>query len=353
MLRLRRRIIRFFLLGVVPLAVLVAGADYWVKNSRYITTENAYIKAHHLTVSADIDGRTIRVLVRENDRVKAGALLFELDPEPHRIMLARAEAELGGVRNTIAALRAEYREAKAEIAVARQDIAYFQRIFGRQEKLSARGVATRARFDEAERNLTRARQQARTLNQKMQQVLARLGGKLNAPVESHPLYMEVQARRNQAALNLRRTRVVAPAAGIVGPLNLQPGEFVETGKAMIPIIQAGEIWVEANLKETQLTHVGMGQKAELVIDAYPDRTWTATVRSISPSTGAEFSVLPPQNASGNWVKVVQRVPVRLEVDRRDGEPPLRAGMTVNVRIDTKRERTLAGIIRSAFAGARK
>ena len=348
--KLRRGIVRFVLLFVLPVVAVIAGGHYWVKATRYVTTENAYVKAHHLAISADIDGRTVRVLVRENDRVKKGDLLFELDAERHRIELAQAEAELAGIRNTLDALRAEYRTAQAELADARQEIGYFQRVFDRQKKLSARGVSSRAAYDAAERNLTQARQAARTTNQKIQQALAKLGGRVDIPAEKHPMYMEAAARREQAALNLRRTRVFAPDDGIVGKVSLQPGEYVVEGKAVIPIIQTRDTWVEANLKETQLAHVRPGQTASIVIDAYPDHRLTAKILSISPTTGAELSVLPPQNASGNWVKVVQRVPVRLALDRVHEGLPLRAGMTVEVSIDTGRDRSLFRMIGTALAG---
>ena len=348
-MRKTRKLLRLFLLVIIPVTAVLVGGHFWVKSTRYVSTENAYVKAHHLAVSADIDGRTVRVLVKENDRVKRGDLLFELDSEPHQIDLATAEAEIAGIRNTIEALRAEYREAKAELTDARQEISYYSRVYDRQRKLSARGIASRAKFDEAERNLTRARQQSQTINQKMQRVLARLGGKYDMPVKQHPMYREAMTRHERAALNVRRTLVVAPAAGTVGKVTLQLGEYVEEGKAVIPIVMDREIWVEANLKETQLTHIRPGQTARVVVDAYPDHEWKAIVSSISPSTGAELSVLPPQNASGNWVKVVQRVPVRLKFENSGAGPTLRAGMTVNASIDTKRDRSLFKMIGSALA----
>jgi membrane fusion protein (multidrug efflux system) len=345
----RRGCLRVFLLFVLPVAVALAGGHYWVKATRYVTTENAYVKAHHLAISADIDGRTTRVLVRENDRVKKGDLLFELDPEQFRIYLAKSNAELAGVRNTLDGLRAEYRTAWAELTNARQEISYFKRVFDRQKKLSARGVTTRAAFDAANRKLTRARQAARTVDQKIQQALAKLGGRVDIPAEKHPMYMEAQARRDQAALNLRRTRVYAPDGGVVGKVSLEAGEYVKAGKAVIPIIQSRAPWIEANLKETQLEHVRIGHIARIFVDAYPDQEWSAKVLSISPSTGAELSVLPPQNASGNWVKVVQRVPVRLKLDRMPDRIRLRAGMTVEVSIDTGRDRSLFRMIGAALA----
>ena len=345
----RRGFLRFLLLFILPAIALVAGGHFWVKNSRYVSTENAYIKAHHLAISSDIDGRAVRVLVGENDRVRKGDLLFELDPEHHRINISKWEAELNGIRNTLNALRAEYRTAEAELRDAQQEASYYRRVFERQKKLIKRGVASRAKYDEAERKLTQAKQAARTMEQKIHQVRAKLGGRLNIPAEKHPMFMEAVARKKQAALNLQRTQIVSPAAGIVGKVSLQVGEYVQEGRAVLPIVQTDENWIEANLKETQLTHVRAGQLARIIIDAYPDHEWTAKVMSISPSTGAELSVLPPQNASGNWVKVVQRVPVRLELQRVHNNLPLRAGMTVSVSIDTERDRSLFRMINSALA----
>ena len=345
----RRALVRFLLLVVAPVAAVAAGGHYWVKATRYVDTENAYVKAHHVAVSADVSGRAVRVAVSENDRVRQGDLLFELDPERHRIEIARADAELEEIRIRLAALRAEYRTALAELRDAEQDISYYERIFARQQQLSVRGASSRARHDEAERDLMQARLAARTLSRKIAEALARLGGSYDLPAEDHPLYRQAMARREQAVLDLRRTRVSAPVTGIIGKMTLQPGEFVSRGKPVIPVIQTGDIWIEANLKETQLAHVSPGQSVRIVIDAYPDHEWSAKVASISPSTGAELSVLPPQNASGNWVKVVQRVPVRLEFDHVHPGLALRAGMTASVSIDTGRERSLGQVVGAALA----
>ena len=341
-----RLFIRTFLIFVVPLIAVILSGHFWIKGTRYVSTENAYIKAHHLAVSSDIDGRTQSVFVRENDKVKKGDLLFQLDQEPHEIELARSDAELGNIKNQLKALRAEYQTVLAEWKDAQQETVYYRRVFRRQKKLMERGVSSRARYDEAERKLTHARQKTRTLNQRARQALARLGGDLNIRLEQHPLYLAGLARRQQAALNLRRTKVFAPADGLVGKVSLQVGEYVQRGKAILPIIQSAEYWIEANLKETQLTHVRPGQSAIVVIDAYPSQEWNAKVSSISPSTGAELSLLPPQNASGNWVKVVQRVPVRLKLDKISHQFSLRAGMTVTTSIDTGRERSLVQVISS-------
>jgi len=350
MYRLRRFFFRMLFLVIVPVCAIAAGAHYWVKSTRYVTTENAYVKAHLLSVSADLDGRAVKVHVRQNDFIRKGDPLFELDGEPFRIALAKAEAEQNSIRYDIDALRVELAEAHAELAEARAEVTYFRRVFARQKKLSARGVASRARFDEAERELIIARQRTRTVQQKINRVMAKLGGDEKLPLEKHPIYLEAQARVAAARLDLRRTVIASPANGTVGKITLQPGEYVEEGKPVIPIIQSDEQWIEANLKETQLTHVRTGQMVEVTIDAYPDEPHEARVISISPSTGAELAILPPQNASGNWVKVVQRVPVRIELADREIIGKLRAGMTVSVTIDTERDRSLLKMIGSAIAG---
>ena len=341
--------LRFILLIVLPTIVIGGGADYWLKSTRYVKTENAYVKSHHLAVSADINGRASKILVQENDRVKTGNLLFTLDPEPYRIKVSKAEAELAGVRNTLRALRAEYHQVVAERMEARQEVLYLERVFARHKKLSARGISSKARYDEAERNLIKARQSLRSLKQKILHAIARLGGRHDTPDKLHPMFLAAKAKLDGAKLNLRRTQIRSPSNGTVGKVSLQAGEYVEEGKAVIPIIQTAEIWVEANLKETQLTHVKTKQSVLLTVDAYPEVKIRAYVASISPTTGGELSVLPPQNASGNWVKVVQRVPVRIELKNIGPNIQLRAGMTGAISIDTERKRALKGLIKSAIA----
>jgi len=346
---LRKFIIRSLLLCVIPLAVIAIGGDYWLRSTRYVTTDNAYIKAPQLAVSSDIDGRAIKVLAKENDRVEQGDLLFILDPETLRILVEKAEAKLAGIRNILNALKAEYRQVQAEIVDAKHDVAYHRRVFDRQRKLSARGILSRAKFDAAERDLEKSRQLKRALNPKIQRIRARLGGNYNFPIEAHPMFLEALAQLKRATLDLQRAQIRSPADGTVGRVTLQKGEYVQRGRAVIPIIQANEVWIEANLKETQLTHIHTGQEATIEIDAYPDQIWEARVESISPSTGAELSILPPQNASGNWVKVVQRVPIRLEFLSSNAEMRLRSGMTAKVKIDTNRSRNLFDTINSAVA----
>jgi membrane fusion protein (multidrug efflux system) len=341
--------LRLLLLVLVPIAAAIGGTEYYLSTLRYVTTQNAYVKATVVAISAEVTGRIEQLLTRQNRRVAAGDLLFSIDPEPFRITLSKTEAELGRVRNEIEALRADYRESRLEMEETSGDIPYYKRAFDRQRRLAGKGHASRARFDEAQRNLSNARRRTATLRQKSMRILAQLGGKLDLPLEAHADYRRAQAARDGAELDLRRTMIHAPISGIVGPVRIEAGEYITAGVPAMPLIASSAYWVEANLKETQLTQIRVGQKVAISIDAYPDRKLSARVDSISPTTGSELSILPPQNASGNWVKVVQRIPVRLALD--DIQPPLqlRAGMTVSVSIDTERDHTLNDLIGSAFA----
>ena len=347
---MRRALLRIVLLVVVPAAAIVAGAHYWVASGRYVTTENAYVKANLIQISAEVPGRVAEVFVAENAAIREGDPIFSIDPEPFRVALAEADARLAMVRNRIVALRASWRGAREELREAEQEIAYRKRIFDRQKKLAGRGHASRARLEEAEQNLIAARQRAGAVRQKGLAILAELGGAPEMEAEQSPQFREALAARDRAEIDVRRTVIRAPADGTIGRVRLQKGEYVDAGRPVMPLIETGGAWVEANLKETQLTHVRVGQPAEIVVDAFPELAWRARVASISPSTGAELSVLPPQNASGNWVKIVQRVPVRLEVDGATGRRfAMPAGATVSVSIDTGREATLFDAVGSALA----
>ncbi len=344
-----RGALRFKLMILLPLAALIYGAIYWGQSTRYITTENAYVKSHVVAISADVDGRVIEVNVRENDRVNAAQVLFRLDPRPFEIEVQGVRARLDAVVSEISAMRAEYLSGRQETGQMQEMVRYMQNEFDRQERLTARGVSTAVKRDEAEHELEMARRELATKQQENQTVLAKLGGNANIPAEQHPNYLSVLAELDRAQLDFDRTQIVAPADGVVSNISLRLGEYVEEGEPVFSLIQSSETWIEANLKETQLTHLHVGQKATLVADAYPALTFNATVESISPATGAEFALLPPQNATGNWVKVVQRLPVRLAIEENPDLPPLRAGMTVTVSIDSERDRSVRTLVEEAIA----
>jgi membrane fusion protein (multidrug efflux system) len=347
--RRRRGLLRPLLLVGVPLLVALALLYWYAVSGRYVTTENAYVKSDIVTISADIDGRVVSVEVADNQQVAQGDVLFRIDPEPFRIALDMADANILTVRHDIEAARAEFRQIEAEIDEARERVKFFQQQALRQRELEQRGIAAEVRLEEAELELAAARQRVTALREKLRTVLARLGGDPASAAELHPAFIEAESRRDMAALDLADTVVRAPVDGYVSRMRLQPGEWLEAGEAAFTIIDPQATWIEANLKETQLTHVEVGQRVEVEVDAYPDQVWQGEVASISPATGAEFALIPPQNATGNWVKVVQRLPVRIAVEAPDGQPPLRAGMTVAVRIDTEREPRLAEFVRKAVA----
>lgn len=345
----RRRLLRPFLLFVVPAIAVLGGLYWWATSGRYVSTENAYVKADIVAIAPRIDGRVAEVLVLENQFVEAGDLLFEIDPEPFRVALEMAEAELIDTRNEIEAKRAEFRQVAAEIEEARERVAFFDSQADRQRRLQERGIAAQAQLDEAEMELMASRQRVSALREKLRTVLAELGGDPESAVELHPAHRAAEAARDMADIELGYTELRAPVSGIVSRMRLQPGEWVEEGEPAFSIVDPATTYVEANLKETQLEHVAVGQQVEIAVDAYPSHVWEGEVQSISPATGAEFAVIPPQNATGNWVKVVQRLPLRIRVATPDNMPPLRAGMTASIAIDTEREPQLARVIQGALA----
>lgn len=335
-----RRFLRLILLVVMPLAAVLIGAYLYASGGREMETDNAYVKADMVAVSAEVSGRVIEVAVRDNDPVEAGTLLFRLDPALFEIAVAKAKAQMDVVRTDVQSLRAEYQTTLREANEAREQIDFAARQLERQERLKESGMSRADAYDEARHRLELARRQLESVQERTNRALANLAGNAQVTVEQHPRYGEAKAAHDAALADLQRTRVVAPGPGVVSNLKLQVGEHVEKGVPVFSLIGGKPVWIEANFKETQLTHMRVGQPVRVEVDAYPDREWHAVVASIAPATGAEFAVLPPQNATGNWVKVVQRVPVRIHVEQPPGEPLLRAGMTVTVAVDTGRSRGL-------------
>ena len=350
--RVARRIGRFalrtVLLVVVPLVAVAIGIYVYAESGRYVTTENAYIKSNVVAISADVSGRVEWVGVDDNTLVREGQILFRLDQQPFKIALERSEAELELVRTQVEHLRADYHEAVAQVAAEEEKVRFLTRQLARQKTLKERKLASEQAYDVAAHDLSLAKRQVRVLRQRVQGVLQSLGGNPGIEAEDHPRYLRARTERDQTAIALADTSIEAPVDGVVSNMKLQAGEYVEEGHAVFSIIESGKVWVEANLKETQLTHVLEGQSASITVDAYPGVEWPATVDAIAPATGAEFSVLPPQNATGNWVKVVQRIAVLLDVEQPPKGHPLRAGMTVTVAIDTERERAMPASLRAWF-----
>ncbi|MEK9752132.1 MAG: HlyD family secretion protein [Rhodospirillaceae bacterium] len=337
----------FTVLG--PATIGIGALYFYATGGRFVETENAYVKADKIAVSADVSGRVSEVKVAENQEVPKGTLLFRIDPEPFQITLKRAEAQLASARQNIAALKAEYRQKVAERHEVEGDVAYYRRAVERQRTLHTKGFASQSKLDEAEQQMRAAKDRISALNQNLASVQARLGGDVNIEPDAHPTVREALSLRAAAELDLRRTQIHAPTDGVVTNFGLEVGEYIQAGAPIFSLVGTGQVWVRANYKETDLTHVRVGQSATLKVDTYPDVTFQARVASIAPATGAEFALLPPQNASGNWVKVVQRLPVRLELIKSYDGPPLRAGMSVIVEIDTQHKRKLPGLVSQAMA----
>ena len=335
---------RLLLLVGVPAIAAAAALLLWLQGGRFEETENAYVKAHMIAVTADVSGRVVEVGVRDNEPVAAGALLFRIDPAPFELAVARADAEMAVARTNVEGLRAEHRVALADAAEAEERIAFLARQLERHEKLKQGGIGVEASYDEARHNLEAARRRLVAARERAARVVTALGGDAALPAHAHPSFLAARAARDAGRDELARVRVVAPAAGIVSNMRLQAGERVERGVPVFSIIESRPMWIEANFKETQLTHMREGQEAGIVADAYPGTTFRGRVSTIAPATKAEFAILPPQNASGNWVKVVQRVPVLITLDAApDGRTPLRAGMTVTARVDTGHVRRLSAL----------
>lgn len=346
MRRSTRFLLRLGLLFLVPLVAIAAGIYFYVLGGRIVSTENAYVRADVVAISPEIDGRVVEVHVDDNQYVEAGQVLFRIDDEPFRIELEASDAELGIFRQEVDSLRAQYREIESEIRSAAERVRYLSVERERQSKLAASGHGSQADLAAAEHDLNTARQRESGLQQRKLKVIAELGGAVDLPVEQHPRYLRAVSMRDRATLNLTRTEVRAPVAGYLGNITLEPGEQVEAGDTVFPLVASSEHWIEANLKEVHLNHVKVGQTAKVRVDSYHDHSFEGTVESISPATGAEFSLLPAQNTTGNWVKVVQWVPVKVRLKQSPGMPTLRAGLTATVEIDTGYERSLGTLIKA-------
>lgn len=331
-----RASLRPILMIGVPALVLLALAYVYFTSGRYVSTDNAYVKADTVSVSPDVGGRIVAVYVKQNQAVKAGDPMFQIDPAPYKLTLAEADAQLAAAESNVKSLKAKYQMTVAQLALGQSSIDYYDREYKRQAALAKRSFASQSNLDTARHNLDTAVQLLAVIKQSIEQIAAQLDGKPDAPVEDHASYLSAKAQRDNAALNLERTTVRAPFDGIAGP-QPQVGDNVSPGVPVVSLISNENVWVEANFKETDLTNVHPGQTATIHIDTYPDHDWVGHVASISQATGSEFSVLPAQNATGNWVKVVQRIPVRISIERRPGDPVVRAGMSVEVEIDTHSE----------------
>jgi membrane fusion protein (multidrug efflux system) len=323
----------------VPVVVLLGLAVVWLLGGRSQSTDDAYVRAAQVTVSANISGRVLAVPVHDNQKVHKGEVLFRIDDRPFRIAVEESRARVESARLSIQALKGTYRQRQADEHGAQDELAYAQREYDRQNRLVKSGIASQAQVDRALQALNAAQQRLASTRQQGTATRADLDNNPDIEPDQHPAVQLALAELSRAELNLSYTTVTAPIDGIVTRVeSLQPGNYITAATPAFALVSDQDLWVEANFKEDQLTHMHVGQIARIRIDAYPDQHLTARVASLSPGTGAEFSVLPPENATGNWVKVVQRLPVRLEF--KDVPPGLRAGLSVVVDVDTGTQRHL-------------
>jgi len=314
------RLRRLLLMIALPLVLVVVGLWYWVHSERYQDTDNAYVVADQVSIAPQVSGRVTTVAVTQNQTVAPDQPLLQIDPQPFQITLDQANANLENVRN-------EIRAQQAQLAGAVAHAAYLQREVDRDTNLVKQDVVSTSKLDDMRTQLTEAQEQ-------IAQIRANLSGNPDLPYTEQASYKQALAARDQAALELSYTTVKAPAAGVVTEVDIKPGDVVAAGHPVFALVMSGKRWIEANFKETQLTHVHVGQPVEISVDTYSGHTWHGTVESIAPGTGSVFSVLPAQNATGNWVKVVQRIPVRIAIQADPDGPDLRAGMSAEVNIDT-------------------
>jgi membrane fusion protein (multidrug efflux system) len=350
----RRRLVRLALFALLPI-VLVAGAYWYVTGGRVMSTDDAYVEADKVGVSTDVSGIVEKVDVTENQHVEAGQELYRLDDLQFRLALERAAAQVGMVGDALNALKANYRDMQTQIQQAQYDVDYYDREFRRQQTLLSGGVASQQAFDAARRNLQNAQQKLASLNQQLAAIAANLNGDPDGPVERNPRYLDAVAQRDEAQRQLDHTVIKAPFAGIVTNVpSIAPGKYLAASTTAFYLVAADHVWVDSNPKETELTHVRVGQSVAVTVDTYPGAEWHGTVESISPAAAQEFSLLPAQNTSGNWVKVVQRIPMRVRVDISDKNlPPLRAGMSVEIDVDTGHARGLPHFLAALIGGARR
>jgi membrane fusion protein (multidrug efflux system) len=340
-----RNTLRWILMGGGTLIALIVVLWLYLSSGRYMKTDDASVNAAQTAISAHISGQVIRVAVHDNQRVQRGDLLFQLDDQPLRIAVKEAEAKLALARMQISAAKAAYRHQQAETEVARGTLAYQRRELDRQQHLAESGITSHAQLDQSQHTTDEAQQNVAAAEQQAGTYLAVLGGNPDVPLDAHPMVMQAQAALDKAKLDLGYTSVFAPDDGIVTKVEqLQVGNYISAAVELFTLVSTRNVWIDANFKEDQLAHMHPGQSAEVTIDAYPGRRFKARVVSLSPGTGSQFSVLPAENATGNWVKVVQRLPVRLEFNdqAKDISEAMHAGLSANVSVDTQFHRHLFG-----------
>jgi len=392
---------RFILLIFIPLMTIMFILGFFYSLGRYITTENAYIKAPIISIQSQIPGRVKTVFVKDNQQVKKGQKLFKIDTAKLKLDLSEQKQNLLTIKKEIDNRKSKYNEATEEIKLAEEEIKYYllemrrakslinveiklaeekvkyhQLEFNRIKNLVNKGVGLKSKldeeqylyqsainnlkavklnsnFEEIKHSYTSSKQKLKIINDKAKTILTTLNGDAELKFDEHPLYLKHLSKLEKIIFDIEQSTIFAEQDGIIAQMNLEEGEYIDIGKVLFAIVDEKNAWLEANLKETELTNIKVNQSAVFTPDAYPNNSWNAKIESISPATGSEFSILPPQNSSGNWVKVVQRVPVKIAIGssiineniQNNSKKDLRVGMTVSVTIDTKYKRDVPFIIR--------
>jgi membrane fusion protein (multidrug efflux system) len=341
-----RRYRRFLLLVVLPLVAAMAGITFYLNGGRYVTTDDAYVGAQKVLITPDISGKIEKVVVKEGQQVKDGDVLFEIDPVPFRLAVAQARATLAQAKVTYDNLIADLKIYSQLSDLAQQGVDLKRRDVDRKSALVKNNFGSQLDLDNSATGLVTASAQMELLRQKIATATAQLLGNPALPIEQFPPYAQAKAALDQAERNLDHTVMRAPMAGVATQVDqIQLGRFVMAGSPVFSIIDVSNPWVDANPKESDFTYVAVGQSVTLDVDAFPNHVFKGTVGSLSPGTGAQFAILPPQNATGNFVKVVQRVPVRIYFDKDDKfVRKLKAGMSVYATIDTNHRRSLASLL---------
>jgi membrane fusion protein (multidrug efflux system) len=340
-----RKRLRLVLLVVIPLIALAAGSYFYLTSGRYISTDNAYIGAQKVLITPDISGKIAKVTVTEGQRVSAGDALIEIDSEPFRITVAMTQARLDSVKTDFANLKANLASATRRITLARETVDLKQRDFDRKNTLLTNRAGSQVDVDNSQTAVVAAKTQLEMLEQQEQAFRNQLLGDTNLPIEKYPPYAQTAAMLEQAKRDLDHTVLRAPIAGMATQVSsIQMGRYVAAGTPVFSLIDDTQPWIDANPKETDITHLRIGQPVSISVDTFPGRTFRGVVAAVSPGTGAQFAILPPQNASGNWVKVVQRVPIRIEFSNNEDVRELRSGMSVTVDIDTGRQNTMLSLL---------
>jgi membrane fusion protein (multidrug efflux system) len=322
-----------------PVLILLVAGSFYLNSVRYVSTDNAYVGAARTEISANIAGRVLAIAVKDNQEVRQGDLLFKLDDRDLVITVEDAKARLASTKLQIAALKATYRQHQAEVVAAVETLAYEEHEFERQTRLATQGIASQAQLDQAQHNRAQAQQKVRAVQQEQDNVLAALDHHPDQDVDAHPAVQQAQAALDRAVLNVSYTSVRAAQEGTVSKVEqLQVGDYINAAVPVFALVSKQNVWIEANFKETELTRMQPGQKCTIEVDTYPGKIFHGHVQSISPGTGSSFSLLPPENATGNWVKVVQRLPVRISIDDLDPRLPLRAGLSAEVKVDIHHDR---------------